>query len=90
MAVDTSSGVPDVRRGHVEGADVTVTTDYATAKSVLVDQDPQAVMQAFMSGKIAVEGDMVKLMTMQASAASVERHPARDEIATRLKDITAL
>jgi putative sterol carrier protein len=54
--------------GELENADVTVTTDYETARKIFVDQDPQAGMQAFMSGKIKVQGDMTKLMMMQSTA----------------------
>ena len=90
ISVDTSSGMPYVTKGHADNADVTVKTDYATAKSVLVEQDSQAIMQAFMSGKILVEGDLAKLLTMQASAMSAEPHPQRDELAQRLKALTEL
>ena len=55
--------------GHIEGADLTVTLDYATAKAILVDGNPQAGMQAFMAGKIKVQGDMTKMM------AHAVRHP---------------
>jgi len=33
---------------------------------MFIEQDQNASMQAFMSGKIQVEGDMMKLMAMQA------------------------
>ena len=46
-------------------AEVEVTVDWATAKSIFVDNDPQAGMQAFMQGKVKVQGDMTKLMAMQ-------------------------
>jgi len=49
--------------GHREGADVTLTTDYSTARELFVSGNPQAAMQAFMSGKVKVQGDMAKLMT---------------------------
>jgi putative sterol carrier protein len=52
--------------GHADGADVTLTTDYATAKDVFVSGNPQAGMQAFMAGKVKVQGDMTKLMAAQA------------------------
>ena len=51
--------------GHLDGADVTLTTDYATAKDVFVSGNPQAGMQAFMAGKVKVQGDMTKLMMAQ-------------------------
>jgi putative sterol carrier protein len=53
-------------KGHADGADVTLTTDYATAKDVFVSGNPQAGMQAFMAGKVKVQGDMTKLMAAQA------------------------
>jgi putative sterol carrier protein len=52
--------------GHRDAADVTLTTDYVTAKEVFVAGNPQAGMQAFMSGKVKVQGDMTKLMAQQA------------------------
>jgi hypothetical protein len=52
--------------GHATDADVTLTTDYTTAKEVFVANNPQAGMQAFMSGKVKVQGDMAKLMAAQA------------------------
>jgi hypothetical protein len=88
ISVDTTSGVLDISKGHRASADVTVKTDYDTAKSVLVEQDSQAIMAAFMSGRILIEGDLTKLMTMQASALSAEPHPHRDELARRLKSLT--
>jgi hypothetical protein len=48
--------------GHLDDADVTLTTDYGTAKDVFVSGNPQAGMQAFMAGKVKVQGDMTKLM----------------------------
>jgi putative sterol carrier protein len=53
-------------KGHADGADVTLTTDYGTAKDVFVSGNPQAGMQAFMAGKVKVQGDMTKLMAAQA------------------------
>ena len=51
--------------GHMADADVTLTTDYVTAKDVFVSGNPQAGMQAFMAGKVKVQGDMTKLMMAQ-------------------------
>jgi putative sterol carrier protein len=82
--MDTSSGEMELETGHIEGADLTVTLDYATAKSVLVDGNPQAAMQAFMAGKIKVDGDMTKLLALQGMPAD----PTASEIARRIQDIT--
>lgn len=68
--VDSSSGDLDVDLGHIEGADLEITLDYDTAKSLFVGGDPQAAIQAFMSGKIRVEGDFSKLMVAQTTAPS--------------------
>jgi len=83
--VDTSSGELEMDLGHLEAPDLTVGVDYATAKAIFVDQNPQAGMQAFMAGKVKVEGDMTKLMAMQA----VSPDPVAMEMAGKIKDITA-
>ena len=82
--MDTSSGQLEMDLGHLEGPDLTITADYATAKAIFVDQNPQAGMQAFMSGKVKVQGDMSKLMAMQGGAAD----PVADELAKKIADIT--
>ena len=84
--LDTSSGELDLEFGHLDGADVTVTLDYATAKAILVEGNPQVAMQAFMSGKIKVEGDLAKLMVLQAVAAAPD--PSAVAIARRIQSMT--
>ena len=71
--MDTSSGELEMDLGHLENPDVTVTLDYDTAKAIFVEGNPQAGMQAFMAGKIKVQGDMTKLMAMQSGAARRQR-----------------
>ena len=75
--LDTSSGDVVMDLGQLDDADATVTTDYATAKAIFVDQDQAAGMQAFMTGKITVQGDMMKLMAMQTAMPTDEGVPAR-------------
>lgn len=82
--LDTSSGEVDMDLGHVEGPDLTVTLDYDTAKAILVEGNPQAGMQAFMAGKIKVQGDMTKMMALQSGTPS----EADQEIAKRIQAIT--
>jgi SCP-2 sterol transfer family len=82
--MDTSSGQLEMDLGHLEGPDLTITADYATAKAIFVDQNPQAGMQAFMSGKIKVQGDMTKLMAMQQTTPD----PVAQEVAQKIKEIT--
>src|SRR5262245_39077744 len=54
-------------RGHADAADVTLTTDYETARDVLLSGDPQTGMQAFMAGKVRLQGDFAKLMAAQGT-----------------------
>jgi len=83
--MDTSSGEMKMDVGHLENPDLTVTLDYITAKAILVDGNPQAGMQAFMAGKIKVQGDMTKLMAMQQGTPD----PAAAEIAAKIQAITS-
>jgi hypothetical protein len=56
--------------GHAPDADLTVTTDYDTAREILLTGDPQAGLNAFMAGKVTVQGDLAKLFAAQASGAT--------------------
>lgn len=82
--LDTTSGHFELDKGHVESADLDVTVDYPTARAILVDGNPQAAMQAFMAGKIRVQGDMTKLMTLQ----TMPPDDTARELAERLRAIT--
>jgi hypothetical protein len=80
--MDTTDGGLDMDFGHLDGPDVTATLDYTTAKSMIVDADPQAGMQAFMAGKIKLQGDLTKAMTMQSG-------PPDPELTRKIQAITA-
>jgi putative sterol carrier protein len=82
--MDTSGGDVEFETGHLDVADVTVTLDYDTAKAIFVDGNPQAGMQAFMAGKIKVQGDMTKLMAMQQTSPDA----SAAELQQKIKDIT--
>jgi hypothetical protein len=84
--LDTSSGDVVMELGRLDDADVTVTTDYETAKAIFVDQDAAAAMQSFMTGKVQVQGDMMKLMALQTAMPNDE---ASRQIADEIKSITA-
>ena len=92
--VDSSGGGLSLDVGHIETPDVTITVDYAVAKELFVDQNIQAAMQAFLSGRIRVQGDMTKLFALQAGATEVPGGPAgamtaAKNIADELAAITA-
>ena len=74
-------------RGLADDAPTRLTVPYDVAKSLFVKGDPQAAMQAFMSGQIKVEGDMTKLMAMQAGGPPSEEQVAFQE---KVKGITEL
>ncbi|MCU1452366.1 MAG: hypothetical protein JWN46_512 [Acidimicrobiales bacterium] len=82
--MDTSSGDMEMDLGHLENPELTVTLDYDTAEAILVEGNPQAGMQAFMAGKIKVQGDMTKLMAMQQGAPD----PTAQQVAAKIKEIT--
>lgn len=80
--MDTTNGEVQLDIGHLEGPDVTATLDYETAKAMMVDNNPQAGMQAFMAGKIKLQGDMTKAMALQSGG------PADPELTAKIKEIT--
>jgi hypothetical protein len=85
LYMDTTDGTMRMEKGELEDAEVTISTDWETARTIFVDQDQAAGMQAFMSGKIKVQGDMTKLMLMNA----VPPDELTRTIAAEVKEITA-
>ncbi|MGI9120187.1 MAG: SCP2 sterol-binding domain-containing protein [Acidimicrobiales bacterium] len=82
--LDTSSGELEIEVGHLDSPDVTLTLDYDSARSIFVNQDRDAAMQAFMAGKIKVQGDMAKLLAMLQTPSD----PLAVEVAERIKALT--
>ncbi len=83
--MDTTDGELNLDLGELENPDLTVTVDYDTAKAIIVEQNPQAGMQAFMAGKVKVQGDMTKLMAMQTA----QPDPTAVELSEKIRDMTA-
>ena len=88
-SIDTSSGQLALEAGHLAEPDLTITTDYATAKTLFVQQDPGAAMQAVFAGKIKVQGDMPKLLALQLPLNEESSAAVAQEIAERIKAFTA-
>lgn len=84
--IDTSSGSVVMELGELDTPDVTVTTDYDTARKMFVEGDQAAAMQAFMGGKIKVQGDMMKMMALQTAMPTDE---ATKAIAEEIKGVTS-
>ena len=88
--VDSSNGALGIDEGHLENPEVIVSADYATVKALIVDQDATAALSAFMNGKIRVQGDLAKLLALQAQTSGLDP-AARAEaevVAARIKAIT--
>jgi len=67
-------------KGTADGADLTMSTDIDTARQVFVAGDQAAGMQAFMAGKVRVQGDMTKLMMQGQSGGNPELTAALQSI----------
>jgi putative sterol carrier protein len=72
-------------KGLAAEAPTKLTVPYDIAKKMFIDQDPQASMQAFMSGQIQVEGDMTKVMAMQAAGPPSEEAV---QVQNRIQEMT--
>ena len=73
-------------RGLADGAPTKATVPYDVARSMFVDGNQAAAMQAFMSGQIKVEGDMTKLMAMQSAGGPT---PEQQALQAKLQALTA-
>ena len=67
-------------KGTTDAADLTLSTDIDTARQVFVSGDQQAGMQAFMAGKVRVQGDMTKLMMQGSGGGNAALSAALQEI----------
>lgn len=81
--VHLSAGTFD--RGHADDAPTKLTVPYETAKKLFIEGDQSAAMQAFMSGKVKVEGDISQVMALQMAPPT----PEQTAFQTRLADLTS-
>ena len=86
LFLDTSSGDVVMEAGALETPDLTMTTDWDTAHKIFVEQDQAGAMQAFMGGRIKVQGDMMKLMALQTQMPDDE---IARQISHEINDLTA-
>lgn len=82
--VDTSDGALILELGALDDVDLTIRIDYTTAHRLFVDRDQNAAMEAFITGRLVVEGDFTKLLALQGQTVD----PIAEEIAIRLSDVT--
>lgn len=65
------SGV--IKQGFVDNADTTINIDEETLKAIALKGDMNEAMNAFMSGKIRIDGDMSQVMALQTAKPSAEQ-----------------
>jgi hypothetical protein len=88
--VDTTAGL-SIEPGLLDAADFTATVDYATARTLFLGEDIQAVLSAVMGGKIRLTGDASKLLTIAVPPPGTD--PAAEamlaEAMARIRALTA-
>lgn len=57
-----------IQKSLLENAKTTLTLDADTLKAVFLESNVTAAIQAFMTGKIKVQGDMSQLMSLQMAS----------------------
>lgn len=83
--LDTSSGHFELDEGELEAPDVTVTTDWQTARAIFVGKDIAAAMSAFLEGRIKIQGDLMALISSQSAMLD---EGAMGKVAAEIVDIT--
>ena len=83
--VDARMAGGQLVKGFGEGAPTTLNIPYDVARKMLIDNDQNAAMQAFMGGQIQVEGDMSQVMAMQAGGPP---SPESVQVAERVRAMT--
>lgn len=63
----------NIHQGLNDNATTTLSLDADTLRAVFFERDMNKAMEAFMAGKIKVEGDMGQLMAIQTANASPEQ-----------------
>ncbi|MDH3753908.1 MAG: hypothetical protein OEU32_08550 [Acidimicrobiia bacterium] len=88
-SIDTSRGSSVPVLGTIADADASITLEHETARTLLLSQDPQAVMTAFLMGQIRIDGDIAKLVELQQLDQSPDTRALAIEINRRVLEITA-
>ena len=62
-----------IKKGFIDNADTTINIDDETLKTIALKGDINEAMNAFMSGKIRIDGDMSQVMALQTAKPSAEQ-----------------
>ena len=65
LHLSTAGDVDAWGMGHLDSVDLTLTTDYETARQIFMTGTAQYALQAFMEGRVKLQGDLTKLMAAQ-------------------------
>lgn len=85
VEIHFANGQP--QRGRLADAPTTITVPYEVARDLFVDGDPSAAMQAFMGGRIRVDGDITALLALQTQLAGPT--PEMEAFHERVRGLTA-
>lgn len=81
---DICIGGGAIVKGLNGSAPITITIPFDVAQKMFVDQDQNAGTQAYMSGKLKIDGDMTKLM----ASVNTQPTPAQQELSKQIQDVT--
>lgn len=84
--VEVTMNKGQFERGLAADAPTKISVPYDVAKDIFINGNQAAGMQAFMAGQIKVEGDMTRLMALQAGGGSIT--PEQAAFQQKLKEIT--
>jgi hypothetical protein len=75
----------DFARGLLDDAPAKITLPFPVATAIFFDETQQVGVQAFMSGKVRIEGDISVMMQLQAAGAP---SPEVQALRKRIREIT--
>lgn len=73
-----------LHKNHISDAISTISIDQDTLQKLIVSNDTDTAIEAFMMGKIRIEGDMAQVMALQSAKPS----PEQKALYKRIKEMT--
>lgn len=86
--VDSTDGSLTLELGELDEPDATMIVDYHTAHALLIERDPALFMQSFLEGRVRVQGDMTRLIALQAATGADPDDEAATGLADEIRAIT--
>lgn len=88
-SIDTGETGLMPRIGHLDDPELTVTMEFDVARSLFLEQDVEAVGQAFFGGRIRIDGDMSRIFLLQSMEPDPDHRALAEEVNSRLLEMTA-